>query len=98
MVLNASKASLAERVIRPMESTLGSKGNAPSTGQRPAVVFKPKTPLKAAGTRTEPPESEPMANAHRPAAMATPDPELEPPGARWFSMSLGFHGVPRGPE
>ena len=53
-------------------------------------------PLSAAGTRTEPPVSEPMAKAHRPAATATAEPLDEPPGSRWVLASHGFHGVPRG--
>ena len=53
-------------------------------------------PQKAAGRRTEPPVSEPMAKPHRPAAMATPEPLLEPPGVRCTAASQGFQGVPRG--
>ncbi len=44
--------------------------------------------------RTEPPVSVPMPQGARPAATATPVPELEPPGPRSSFMSQGFHGVP----
>ena len=39
-------------------------------------------PQKAAGRRTEPPVSEPMAKPDIPAATATPDPEEEPAALR----------------
>lgn len=62
------------------------------------MVFSPNRPLNAAGTRTEPPVSEPSAKAHKPAATATPEPELDPPGTRTVSASHGLTGVPRGAD
>ena len=44
--------------------------------------------------RTEPPVSLPMAAAASPAAAATAEPLLEPPGSRCTSASQGFQGVP----
>ena len=44
--------------------------------------------------RTEPPVSVPMAHGTRRAATETPEPLLEPPGARWTSGSHGLRGVP----
>ena len=38
------------------------------------------TPLKAAGMRTEPPVSVPIATGARPRATATAEPDDEPPG------------------
>ena len=73
-------ASAAERVSGPMLSSSGDSGKTPLVGHRPTVVFSPNTPQNAAGRRTEPPVSEPIANAHRPAATATAGPLLEPPG------------------
>jgi hypothetical protein len=53
----------------------------PSVGQRLAVVLRPNSPHIAARTRTEPPVSLPMGNAHIPAERATAAPEPEPPGS-----------------
>ena len=50
----------------------------PSMGKAAAENLCPNTPHSAAGMRTEPPVSVPSANAHRPAAMATADPPLDP--------------------
>src|SRR5665811_2375203 len=61
---------------------------------RPTVVFSPTMPHKLAGMRTEPPVSLPIAAGARPAATATPEPLLDPPGARCRCGSHGFHGVP----
>ena len=49
-------------------------------------------PHRAAGTRTEPPVSVPMAMGASPLATATPDPLLEPP-----SHTRGVPGVASGP-
>ena len=62
---------------------------------RPAVTLSPTIPHQAAGSRTEPPVSVPMATGARPAATATPEPLEEPPGVRCTARSQGFHGVPR---
>src|SRR5437879_12459759 len=62
---------------------------------RPAVTLRPTTPHHAAGRRTEPPVSVPMATGARPAATATAEPLDEPPGVRCTVRSHGFHGVPR---
>src|SRR3977135_3529678 len=73
----ASTAALAKI---PIESSVVERENNPSRGHSPQVVLRPTTPLSAAGTRTEPPVSEPTENAHMPAACATAEPLLEPPG------------------
>ena len=62
---------------------------------RPAVTFRPTMPHHAAGSRTEPPVSVPIAAGARPAATATAEPLDEPPGVRCTARSQGFHGVPR---
>src|SRR5262245_15547241 len=62
---------------------------------RPYVVLSPVRPLNAAGLRTDPPVSEPMAAGANPAATATPEPLLEPPGTRCAPcQSHGLRGVP----
>ena len=45
-------------------------------------------PQNAAGCRIDPPVSEPSASGVRPAATATADPPLDPPGARSVSQGL----------
>src|SRR5438132_8122470 len=62
---------------------------------RPIVVLSPVRPHHEAGNRTEPPVSVPIAQGAKPAATATPEPLLDPPGVRWTARSHGFHGVPR---
>ena len=51
-------------------------------------------PHHAAGRRTEPPVSVPMAAGARPAATATPEPLDDPPGVRCTAGSHGLRGVP----
>ena len=62
---------------------------------RPMVVFSPVTPFHAAGMRTDPPVSVPIAQGAIRAATATPEPEDEPPGVRCVLSSQGFQGVPK---
>src|SRR3954470_13537584 len=57
-------------------------------GMGPKLGFKPSTPQKLAGMRTEPPISEPSANGTQPVATATPEPPEEPPAQR-----SGFQGL-----
>src|SRR5262245_28583314 len=51
-------------------------------------------PHSAAGPRTDPPVSLPMAAGANAAATATAEPLLDPPGVRCTARSHGFHGVP----
>ena len=53
-----------------------------SAGIRPHVALYPTTPQQEAGTRIEPPMSEPVASSVVPAASAAADPPLDPPGWR----------------
>src|SRR3984893_8912596 len=78
----------------PTLSSVGDSGNTPCVDQRPTVVLRPKTPHRAAGRRIDPPVSLPKANAQSPAATATADPLLDPPGRRATAASHGFFGVP----
>src|SRR5690625_2365966 len=61
---------------------------------RPEETFKPVKLHQEAGKRTEPPVSVPKAIGTNPAATATPEPLLEPPGVRATLRSHGFQGVP----
>ena len=94
MACVSSKASRTSRVSGPMESSVPDSGTAPCRLISPRVVFRPVTPLSAAGIRTEPPVSEPSAAGARPAATATPEPLDEPPGMRACFRSQGLRGVP----
>src|SRR5262249_31608447 len=67
----------------------------PSVLTPPIGVVSPVRPPQDAGHRTEPPVSVPIAHGAKPAATATPEPLLDPPGVRATAGSHGFHGVPR---
>ena len=58
----------------PTVSTDETRGNTPSSGIRPWVTLSPNAPQSAAGTRTEPPVSVPMAIGVMPAATQPPIP------------------------
>ena len=75
-------ASRTVRVIGPAESCECEIGMMPARLHRPTVGLTPTTPLMDAGHMIEPPVSVPMVSAARLAAVATPDPELEPQGVR----------------
>ena len=79
----------------PIVSSVRDSGNTPSIGKCPVEDLYPTTPLKLAGTRTEPPVSVPMASGVRPAATTAPEPDDEPPGERAMSGSRGLRGVPK---
>ena len=63
-------------------------GVTPAFETRPSVGRMPTSPLTAAGRRTEPPVSVPRLARAMPAATATADPPLEPPGMRSRSQTL----------
>jgi hypothetical protein len=90
-----SAASSTERVIGPGVSRVGLRGRTPYVLTRPTLVLSAVIPHQDAGSRTEPPVSVPTAQGASPAATATPEPLLEPPGVRWRLGSHGFQGVPR---
>ncbi len=94
MTSSISAASRTVRVIGPTVSCVGHSSTSPLRLIRPRVVFNPTTPHRPAGMRTEPPVSVPIAAVARPAATATAEPLLEPPGTRCTARSHGFHGVP----
>ena len=55
---------------------------------RPCVGLWPNIPQKAAGSRTDPPPSVPVASAHIPEATLAPAPPLDPPVVRPGSQGL----------
>src|ERR1035437_8584967 len=71
--------SSAERHIGPSLSSVQQSAIAPCRLTRPYVGRRPATPENAAGGRMEPEASEPIENPTRPAAVAAPGPEDDPP-------------------
>src|SRR5262245_12705996 len=69
-------------------------GTTPRALSSPRLGLMPTTLLNAAGTRPDPAVSVPSANDTSPAATATADPELEPPGIS--RASKGLRGIPYG--
>ncbi|CFU77440.1 Uncharacterised protein [Bordetella pertussis] len=78
----------------PIESRLADSGNTPCMDTRCALGLKPARPHSAAGMRTDPPVSEPMAPLAMPSVTETAAPEEEPPGMRPVARSQGLRGVP----
>ena len=76
-------ASRARRVSGPIWSSDDPKASSPYRDTRPYVVLRPRTPHMAAGCRIDPPVSDPSARGVSPAATATADPPLDPPGMRF---------------
>src|SRR5215471_5536156 len=70
-------------------------GTMPLRLRRPTVGFTPTMPLAEEGLTIDPSVSVPIAAAHRFAATAAPDPELEPHGLR--SSAYGFFVRPPRP-
>src|SRR5947207_15307192 len=77
----------------PIESSVVDNGTAPSREMRYCVGLKPAMPQKAAGMRTEPPVSVPIATTAWPSPTETAAPEDEPPGIS--RRSCGLPGVPQ---
>src|SRR5579863_2341292 len=67
----------------------------PERLSRPSVGLMPTSPLAEAGQTTEPSVSLPTATAQRLAAVAAPEPELDPQGLR--SSTYGFRVCPPRP-
>src|SRR5215472_12396287 len=81
--------SAASATVRVSGPSAVSGSVFPRIGMRPVDGFRPTTPQQAAGTRIEPPPSEPSARGPTPAAAAAAAPPLEPPEVR-----VGSQGVP----
>src|SRR5882724_5632809 len=84
MMANAAHASSTVRANTEAQSSVRQAGTRPAVESAPRLGFRPTMLLRPAGTRPDPAVSVPSANGTRPAATATPEPLLEPPG-----MSLG---------
>src|SRR5215467_2000018 len=81
-------ASSTVRVIGPAESWLAAIGTMPAWLTDPTVGFRPTMPFADEGLTIEPSVSVPTVTAAKPAAAATPEPELDPLGDR--SSAYGF--------
>src|SRR5687767_14962098 len=88
--MNFSIAALSRTVFVkvPIWSRLDPNATSPQRLTRPYVGFRPTTPQSAAGCRTEPPVSEPMAAGTIRAATAAADPPDDPPATRVVSHGL----------
>jgi len=64
----------------PIESSVVDSGVTPSRGMRYCVGLKPTMPQSAAGMRTEPPVSVPIATTAPPSLTDTAAPDEDPPG------------------
>src|SRR5215469_2552201 len=75
-------ASATHLVIGPAVSCADEIGTMPFLLTRPRVGLSPTTPQLFDGLTIEPSVSVPIASGASPAAIATPEPELEPDGLR----------------
>src|SRR5699024_11216558 len=89
-ILEISKTCLA---IGPTVSKLGPVGKTPYLLITPYVGRRPVIPHKAAGIRTEPPVSVPIAASAQFAVTAAAEPPLDPPAIR--ELSQGFFVAPK---
>ena len=74
-------ASSTVWVSGPTVSKRAQSGTTPFRDSRPEVVFSPTRSFHAAGTRTDPPVSEPMAAGASPKATEPAAPEDDPPAS-----------------
>ena len=85
-------ASRTVFAICPTWSRLHERWRMPWRLTRPYVGFSPTTPTIDDGVRIDPPVSLPSEPAQRPAARATAEPELDPPGTWSSSQGLRAGG------
>jgi hypothetical protein len=81
MMIAATRSTMStSRANGPTQSSEDSAGRTPRRLTAPKLGLKPTTPQHAAGTRTEPPVSVPIAATAAPLATAAADPLDDPPG------------------
>src|SRR5215471_14231252 len=88
MAASAANASSVVSAMSETQSSVRQAGTTPAVETRPRLGLSPTMLLRPAGTRPEPAVSVPSASGTRPAATATADPELDPPG-----LSAGLNGL-----
>ena len=92
MAPSAVQASSTVSANTDTQSSVRQAGTTPKVETRPRLGFSPTILLRPAGTRPEPAVSVPSASGTNPAATATAEPELDPPGIK--SELNGFRGTP----
>src|SRR3569832_2739228 len=92
MTESAAAASSTVNENIDTQSSVRHAGTTPAVGTRPRLGFNPTMLLRIAGTRPEPAVSVPSESGTSPAATATADPELAPPGTS--SDRIGMTGMP----
>src|SRR5260370_33880863 len=85
---STSAVSSTLRHIGPILSSVQQSGIAPVRGTRPNVGLRPVTPQRSEGATIEPSVSVPMLKPPSPAAVAEPEPALDP-----LDPSARFHGL-----
>src|SRR5436309_10702902 len=93
--LSSAAASASVRAMGPAVSCVCEMGMMPLRLTSPTVGLIPASPLIDEGETIEPSVSVPTATAHKLAAAAAPDPELEPEGLR--SSAYGLRVCPPRP-
>jgi hypothetical protein len=85
---NSRRQSAADLAAGLTLSNGAARSNAPERLTRPQPGLSAVTPQNAAGSRIDPPVSEPSAIGTMPAATAAAEPEDEPPVIRSGSQGL----------
>ena len=88
IAVKAAQASSTVSANTEMQSSVRQAGTAPAVETMPRLGFRPTILPSPAGMRPEPAVSVPSANGTSPAATATPEPLLEPPGMSFGSNAL----------
>src|SRR5215831_21013580 len=94
MAPSNAAASATVRAIGPAVSWVCEMGTIPVRATNPTVGLMPTMPQLHDGETIEPSVSLPTATAHRLAATAAPEPELDPDGLRSSAYGLR-HWPPR---
>src|SRR5215831_1510841 len=92
IVLSANARSATERPRHPLVLNVNHPNDAFGLGTRPIEGLKPAILQNAAGFRSDPPVSEPLATGARPQASATAAPPEDPPHV--FVRSYGLRVAP----
>src|SRR5262249_3980131 len=92
ITLSAVIASSTVSEKTETQSSVRQAGTTPAVEIRPRLGFSPTMLLSIAGSRPLPAVSVPSASGTGPAATATAEPELDPPGTT--SLRIGLTGMP----
>ena len=95
MTASDAKASSTVSANTDTQSSVRHAGTTPAVETRPRLGLRPTMLLSAAGTRPEPAVSVPSASGTSPAATATAEPELDPPGMSFGIEQVARHAVGR---